>query len=287
MKLQNVFLITALAVTLHAQAHFDVATIKLSGAIDGEHCMDGPAPGRITMKCITLHDVIQAAYGIFANPAAPIVNNLKPLQIVGGPGWINSDHYDFEAKASGNPPLEIMAGPMTQALLEDRFKLKVHRETREQPVYSLTVAKSGLKIQPTKETCAPRDLTAMMTPPAPGQPAPIFCGTMRRPTFKGQNMTMGFRAMTMEDFSAFLSSSLDRTVLNKTGIAGMYDITLEFAIDDTTRKFPGAAFAATQPATDPGPSIFTAIQELGLRLESDKGPVEFLVIDHVEKPSGN
>jgi uncharacterized protein (TIGR03435 family) len=91
--------------------------------------------------------------------------------------------------------------------------------------------------------------------------------------------------MRMEDLSAYLSGNLDRPVIDKTGIAGTFDFQLQFAIDDTTRNFPGAR--AATPSDDPGPSIFTAIQSLGLKLESAKGPVEFLVIDHVEKPSGN
>jgi uncharacterized protein (TIGR03435 family) len=211
----------------------------------------------------------------------PIVPS--PIKISGGPGWIDSDRYDIEAKADGNPPGEIMAGPMTQALLEDRFKLKVHREAREQPVYSLTVAKGGLKIQPLTEPCVTRDLLAMMA--ARGAPPSNICGSVRRPTVKGQNMTVDLRSMTMANLAAYLSGTMDRTVLDKTSTPGIFDMKLEFVIDDTTRNFPGAR--AATPSADPGPSIFTAIQQLGLKLESDKGPVEFLVIDHVEKPSEN
>ena len=100
-------------------------------------------------------------------------------------------------------------------------------------------------------------------------------------------MTWELHAMNMTDFSAYLTLRLDRPVINKTSVAGIFDLHLEFALDETTPGFPpGRGGPATQ-ATDPAPSIFTAIQQLGLRLESDKGPVEFLVIDHVEKPSAN
>ncbi len=98
-------------------------------------------------------------------------------------------------------------------------------------------------------------------------------------------MTVDLRSMTMANLAAYLSGTMDRAVLDKTAVPGIFDMKLEFVIDDTTRNFPGAR--AATPSADPGPSIFTAIQQLGLKLESDKGPVEFLVIDHVEKPSEN
>jgi uncharacterized protein (TIGR03435 family) len=287
MKLGNVLFAAALAVaTLYAQTQtrFEVATVKPSGPQDFEHCAgDGPSPGRISWKCIPLRELIQQSYASFANGVLPAFPS--PVKITGGPGWIDSDRFDIEAKASGNPAAEVMAGPMTQALLEDRFKLKLHRETREQPVYSLTVAKGGLKIQPLTEPCAARDLMAMMKPPAPGAPPPNYCGTVRKPMIKGQNMAIDLRSMTMQNLAAYFSTTMDRTVLDKTSVAGIFDMKLEFVIDDSTRGFPGARAAV--PTGDPGPSLFTAIQQLGLKLESDKGPVEFLVIDHVEKPSEN
>jgi uncharacterized protein (TIGR03435 family) len=264
--------------------HFEVASIRPNSIQDFEHCAgDGPSPGRLTSKCATLQSLIQQAYGAFGDGRMPIVP--KTIPISGGPSWIGADHFDIDAKAEGNPPMEMMAGPMLQRLLEDRFKLKVHRETREMPVYALTVAKGGLKIQPLTEACTPLDMATVMAPPAPGQKRPNFCGSPGRPMIKGQTMTLNLRAMRMEDLSAYLSGNMDRSVIDKTGVNGIFDFQLEFAIDDTTRNFPGARAAV--PSDDPGPSIFTAIQNLGLKLESTKGPVDFLIIDHVEKPSDN
>jgi uncharacterized protein (TIGR03435 family) len=212
-----------------------------------------------------LKELIQFAYGLYANGRTPTP---APLQISGGPGWIDSDRFDIEAKAEGDASEEMMAGPMLQTLLEDRFRLKVHRETRERPVYALTVAKSGLKLQPLKEACHPPDP----------------CGVAKmRPN--GQNMTLDVHAMGMVDFAGSLG--LDRPVIDKTGVAGIFDFHLEFVLDGAT---PGNPFGNHDPASSgdgAAPSIFTAIQALGLRLESAKGPVEFLVIDHVEKPSAN
>jgi uncharacterized protein (TIGR03435 family) len=284
MTLRNVFIMAALAASLRAQTRtqFEVASIKPSGAADDQHCEGGGvSPGRLAIPCATLRELIQYAYGFYANgmTMAP-----RQLQILGAPAWTDSRHYDLEATAENHERGEMMAGPMLQALLEDRFHLKVHRETREQPVYSLTIAKSGLKTEPLREACIPRDVLAEEERPAPGQKPPNFCNIVRMRS-NGRDMTFDGHAMTMADLAASLG--LDRKVIDKTGIAGIFDFHLEFALDGTTPGTPfgrGPAFAQPDNAS---PSIFTAIQELGLRLESDKGPVEFLVIDHVEKPSEN
>jgi uncharacterized protein (TIGR03435 family) len=266
---RQVLAAAALAVlTLHAQhpeprPQFDVATIRPSPSElnFGPHCEGGSeSPGRLTLRCITVQDLIHFAYGgRTASPQTP--------QISGGPRWIDSDRFDIEAKADGNPSDEMMAGPMLQTLLEDRFQLKVHREIRERPVYVLTVAKSGLKLQPLQHACQ--------------VPDPCGIGKMRS---NGQNMTLDVHAMSIADFSGSLG--LDRPVIDKTGVAGLFDFHLEFVLDGATPGFP---FGSHEPTSGDGagPSIFTAIQKLGLKLESAKGPVEFLVIDRVEKPSSN
>jgi uncharacterized protein (TIGR03435 family) len=172
---------------------------------------------------------------------------------------------------------------MLRALLEDRFKLRVRRETREVPVYVLTAVKSGSKLQPFKEgTCTPIDLTKPPSPPTPGQTP--GCTSMISGSAKGPNMARVFmQATTVDEFSKALGFVLGRPVINRSGITGLFDFRLEYAIDETT----GGTRVA--PSDEPaGPSIFTAIQEqLGLKLESAKGPGERLVIDHVEKPSEN
>jgi uncharacterized protein (TIGR03435 family) len=173
---------------------------------------------------------------------------------------------------------------MLRALLEDRFKLKIRRETREVPVYVLSAAKGGLKLQPYKEgTCTPIDLTKPLSPPVPGQKP--GCTSMISGSAKGPNMARVYmQATTVDEFSKALGFVLARPIINKSGIAGLFDFRLEYAFDETTGG-PARATPSDEPA---GPSIFTAIQEqLGLKLEPAKGPREFLVIDHVEKPSGN
>jgi uncharacterized protein (TIGR03435 family) len=119
-----------------ARAAFDVATIKLNaGSTSGARTQPLPG-GRLHVENQSLRALIKTAYRVL------------DWQISGGPGWIDSEHYDIEAKADGNPPLLAIVGPMLRALLEDRFGLKVHRETRQLPVFALSAVKKGLKIQP-------------------------------------------------------------------------------------------------------------------------------------------
>jgi uncharacterized protein (TIGR03435 family) len=177
----------------------------------------------------------------------------------------------------------MMMGPMLQALLEDRFRLKVHRETRDGPVYALTVAKSGLRIQPLKDPCVRRELMAGIAPLEPGQKPPNYCNSTNV-QMNGPSITMDMRAMSMTFFAGNISPGLDRPVIDKTGVEGVFDIHLEFAPDQSTPGYMGGGKPATDGAAQ---SIFPAIQELGLKLEPARGPVEFLVVDRVERPSEN
>jgi uncharacterized protein (TIGR03435 family) len=199
------------------------------------------------------------------------------VPVEGGPGWINSDFYYIDAKSDAPETQGMMRGPMLQALLEDRFQLRIHRETRDVPVYALTVAKGGPKLPRTVEgSCIPFDRTRR---PPDGKP---WCA-LTRSVRKGPNLTWEARSLTLAAFSKTLG--LDRPVIDKTGIAGVFDFHLDFAPDDTSAsRHPDGG--AADPAG--GPSLFTALQEqLGLRLDPTRGPAEFLVIDRVERPSGN
>ena len=251
-----------------------------------------PRPGRLQIGCVTLQNLIQVAFAGIVN-GKPIMRQLK---IIGGPGWLQSDFYSIAANADGPVPVEVMIGPMMQALLEERFKLKVHRETREEPVYSMTVGKNGLKVQPAVEgSCTPIDPNHPPEPPAPGQPMPNFCGRQSTRIDKGL-VKAELLGITMKELSDRLSSQFGRLVVDKTGVAGRFNINLEFAQDPTMRGFggrgPGDASRGGEPSplpADPvGPTIFTALEDqVGLKMASDKAPVEYLVIDHVERASDN
>ena len=245
-------------------------------------------PGRLTASA-PLRVLMQAAY------------HVQPFQIVGGPGWAEWDGYAVDAKASGNPQHAQMMLRL-QSLLEDRFQLRVHRESREMPVYALVPARGGLKLPlPRDGSCVEEEAP----PPGPGakharivekhpdytvyESAPR-CGGMDVPLeARGWHMRGGKVPMT--EFVRALSGLLGRTVSDQTGFSGVFDVDLEFRRDDTTAFDTRAGLAPPPPGVIPAkttsPSIFSAVQQLGLRLESTKGPVEVLVIDHVERPSAD
>jgi uncharacterized protein (TIGR03435 family) len=129
------------------------------------------------MQCNTVENLIMMAYVFFQNGSSPTI---KRMPVTGGPAWIRSEYYAVNAKAEGAAPVAQMMGPMLQTLLEDRFKLRIHHETKEGPVYVMTVAKGGSKLQPAKEgSCTPLDLNHLPPPPAAGQPPPNICGTQQ------------------------------------------------------------------------------------------------------------
>ena len=190
---------------------------------------------------VTLKTLIQSAYGV------------KDFQITGGPRWLDGDAYDVSARADAAGQLSNDdLKPMLQALLADRFRLKVHRETKEVSLYSLVVAKTGSKL---------REHTG------PGGPSG---GTLR----DSGKVTMNAVKVPIAMLAENLGRVLGRTVVDNTGLTALYDFRLEWAQDQT--------------ADATGPSLFTALQEqLGLKLESTRGPVEVIVIDSAEKASEN
>ncbi|MGH9629919.1 MAG: TIGR03435 family protein, partial [Bryobacteraceae bacterium] len=225
--------------------------------------------------------LIQRSYVRFAdgNPH-PHWPAIIPIQ--GGPAWIRSELFNISVKASGNPSQEMMEGPMMQALLEERFQLKMHRETREVPMYALTAAPGGLQLPSFQDGCIAMPSKATLPAPPPGQQ---YCKVM----VSAQSRAVYAQGSTLTEFSQLLSLVLDRPVIDKTGITGKFDIHLEFSIDQATPRFlPGGDLARFAKTPDPAvPSIFTAIQGLGLKLEAAQGPREFLVIDHIEMPREN
>ena len=253
-------------------------------------------PGRIAINCVPLARIAYFAYAGVGSMNHPLLNDApgNPDHIRGGPGWVRSDTFVIEAKAEGTPTREVMMGPMLRALLEERFQLKTHRETEEVPMYTLTVAKGGLKIKPLDpggctsttglSSLSREDLMAAVTGPKP--PCGNFTslgGEGTRKWILGGETLARFANQT-------LSSVMDRFVMDKTGVDGMFNIRLEFDLyDDNVRQGVfGGRFAGAKPeGLDPAVSIFTALEEqLGLKLEKSRGPREYLVIDTAEKPSG-
>lgn len=278
------------------RAEFDVASVKLDKNCPRNNPNGGPpAPGHITMNCTTVKTLIQSAYGALANGKTLDLSNIP--NITGGPSWMESEFYDVNAKTDHPVPVAEMAGPMLQALLEDRFQLKLHHDTKEGSVYLLTVAKGGHKLQPAKGDCEPFDLDHLPSQPKPGEPAPSFCGMPRNLNRQTPGkafqpgMKFEVKSGALDFFSGFLRSFVDRPIINRTGIDGKYDFMIEFVPEGRRPPppRPGSGDLGPAPQSDPGgPDIFEALQhQLGLTLEKGKGPVDMIVIDHLERPSEN
>jgi uncharacterized protein (TIGR03435 family) len=235
---------------------FEVATVKAadSDAKSGRYItMQGA--NRFVEKDYTLKLLIAAAY------------DLNPRTISGGPAWITTDHYDIQAVTPGDVrPDHDEQMSMLRSLLADRFKLTFHREPKVFSIYQLELAKNGPKLK--ESTARPDDPVVV----GPGVVYP------QRIVLPGRNATMG-------NFVSLLQRAiLDRPVVDKTGLSGRYDFDLDWAPDET--QFGGDVPPATATATSP--PLFEAIQqELGLKLEATKGPVDALVVDTAERPAAN
>jgi bla regulator protein blaR1 len=257
---------------------FEVASIKPSAPDQHGTFIRSSPGGRLDINNMPLKELIVLAWRI------------QPFQVSGGPSWIESAHYDISAKSEGNPQ-QGENFLMVQSLLTDRFQLKIHHETKELPVYALVVANKDGKLGPqlteSKEgSCTQFDRSKPLPPPEPGQPPALGCGGM----WMGPDRITAV-GIPISQLSPVLSRILGRTVLDKTGLTGNYNIKAQWTPDQSQLQALAAGAPADEPVPqfDPnGPSIFTALQEqLGLKLESQKGPVDILVIDHVERPSEN
>jgi uncharacterized protein (TIGR03435 family) len=257
---------------------FEVASVKPNTSAGPNQIRVGmPGNGRFNITNMPLAELIRFAY------------ELQPFQLTGGPDWVNSQRFDVTATTDGNPG-PVVIRQMLQSLLAERFNLAVHTETRDMPIYELVLARSdgrlGEKLRPAGPDCAPMTMPPGMKPPPP-PPAPLPAPAGARPGAPGcptifGNGFMSARRISIEQLARNLARTVRRIVVDKTGLSGFYDADLEFMPDGPLpQQAPGAPqFPA--PSSD-APSIYTAMQEqLGLKLESARGPVEQLVIDRVE-----
>jgi len=229
---------------------FEVASVKRSQADSGGMTMTSDL-GRLTLRSVTLKFCIEVAY------------HARDYQLSGGPGWFGSESYDIDAKAAG-PAKDSELYLMLQALLAERFKLSLHRETKEAPTYALVVGKNGIRVHEVEI----------------GDGAEL---RVSRDRLTG-------RKVPMSRFAEALSNLLGRPVQDMTGLSGVFDFSLTWTPDESLPTQKPGVQGDVAPAAEnaSNPSIFGAVQEqLGLKLEARKGSVEILVIDHAERPTQN
>jgi uncharacterized protein (TIGR03435 family) len=262
------------------QRAFDVVSIKPSPP-GAQNRLPRISPGRVELFNATLKQLIASAYSRFP---------FDPREVVGGPAWIASERFDIVATMERPPQFDQtgMLGElngMLRALIEQRFGVKAHNEQREGDVYTLTFARSdrktgaGLRQVPDACAAALKELTGAA--PLPQRSGPPPC------SFGGPPGRLIGTGVTIAMFASVLSGNAGRTVIDRTGLAGSFDIEMNFDPSSTAQAPPGAP-PGPQPIDASKPSIFTALQEqLGLKLEPTRGPIDVLVIDQAERPTPN
>ena len=233
---------------------FEVASVKENTSGGFGAGIDYPAGGRLTAENMSPKMLIASAFRI------------QPFQISGGPSWFESAKYDIEGKS------ESIATPdqlreMLRTLLVQRFHLQSHEESKQMTVYTLSVAKGGIKMTPSK-----------------------FDENDRRNGVRSNRGRLSGQHVPVSILAQILSNQLSRVVIDGTNLSGVFDFILEWTPDVGEAPSAKDGMIPSQPSADApvAPSLVTALQEqLGLRLESSKGPVDILVIDHAEKPAAN
>ncbi len=259
---QRLALLVILATVTLAQENapkFEVASIKPSDPNSTNGGMRTAPNGGVTLSNMTLKNMLLIAYSV------------RDFQISGGPAWMESERFDVQAKPAGPATPQDMP-LMLRALLVDRFHLVVRKETKESTIYALVLARKDGKLGPKMivATCKPYDPAHPEPDSEPEKTEVKPCGMSAR---AGNLQALG---VSMEFLAAYVSSTVDRQAIDRTGLTGTYDVSLEWTPEN--RRADDNA----------GPSILTALQEhLGLKLESAQGPVDMLIVEHAEKPSEN
>jgi uncharacterized protein (TIGR03435 family) len=283
-------------------------------------------PGYASWGCVSLSQLIDQAYGGGPFPNNSLQNTIRvppgqrldmPKRIRGGPSWIESERFAIEIRLSGdttnltgsrhhNAVLTAM-GPALRAMLEDRFQLKLRKATEEQRMYALTLRTDFSMKVSAPEKCwnpedypRPPDLPRMqIQPPPPGWEGIPACGYRANGGTSRGNEAISFEHISLGEFAKYLSREMDRYVLDKTNTPGRFSFKLEYALDDNT---PGTietndmfARAGAEllrrtpppPVKADGPTIFKALEHLGLKLEPTRGPAEYLQIESAQRPRSN
>jgi uncharacterized protein (TIGR03435 family) len=288
----SVFLCAALAIAVIATvrgqqpapaqpppAVFEVASVKPNQSGELGIRMQIPGTDRFTATNVPVRELIRMAY------------DTQDVRLVGGPDWIRSERFDIVAKSEQPFPAWGPAGPpmplllMLRALLADRFGLVIHQETRELPVYALVLAREDRRFGPdlnaSKLDCASQARAGRAGPPPgpPANPAEPTCGMRIAP---GQMVIGG---TPISQLASVLSQFVQRVVLDRTQLTGPFDLRLSWTPERMPQGTPPPGAPPLPPVDPNGPSLFAALQEqLGLKLESTRAPLEVLVIDRVDRP---
>jgi uncharacterized protein (TIGR03435 family) len=275
MQLTVAILIGAVAVAAQSAApaqvaaQFDVATVRRNVSAETGAEMRVEPSGQVTIRNYTLFHIIRNAYGV------------QPFQIVTGeraPDWLDRDRWNIVAKPPDGTKGDQQRITMLQNLLADRFTLVVTRETREMPVYALVVARAdgrlGPQLRPSNDECGALRAARAAGSPAASLPNPSrgFCGT------RAGNGSVATSGVPLADFARNLAPMTGRFVVDRTGLTGPYDLDVKWTPDQVAANAPAGAL------TD-GTSLFAAIQEqLGLKLEPQRAPVDVVVVESAERP---
>lgn len=252
-----------------------------------------PSPNRLFVPCLPVRGIIRLAF-------LPGQNPRDRDRLVGGPDWLDSERFTIEGVADASVPRATLTGPMFQAVLVERFGLKVRRETRQVRAYALTPVPRGSSVAALREGECVQGQS-----PQPQRPRKPDCELVKRAATeppltlsrllersgqawidrRGNDRVYHALPVTMDALTLFLDSILDRPVTNGTGLMGLFDIRLEFSPEGTIPAVDPALLAADPPRA---PSIFTALQEqLGLRLEPGQAASDVIVIESIERPKPN
>ncbi len=255
---------------------FEAASIKLNPGCNGNE-LPTITPRRLVLKCISIRGQIRRWSA----------ERTRRVEILGGPAWLDKDRYDITAVTAENTSAEQMMGPMMRQLLEERFQLQAHKDQKVTPVFRMTVAASGLKIKASKTECVSLKLGELPTL-SDGEK---YCG-YGASNIQGSLMIQDRHGLTIPEFISTINFYAGRPIVDGTGLTGRFDFHMEF-VRERNGGGPvllnGEATLMPNDAADPtGPSIFTALRDqAGLVLTPDKIPLEVIVVDRAEKPSGN
>jgi uncharacterized protein (TIGR03435 family) len=252
---------------------FEITSVKANRTGDRSSRFQLLPGGRFVATNTTVRALLQSAYRF----------DFLPFQVIGGPSWLDSERFDVEGRAAASTPSPADVDAMVRSLLVTRFRLVYSRETREMPIYHLTRARADGPLGPQLRTASkPCDRTLVtVNTPTPDPNAPPRCGARAaRGTGGPTNQRIEGVGATLDDLAQRLAAPARRIVVNRTNISGLFDYEVEFTPDNNQ--------AGGDAAPDTGLALFTALQEqLWLRLESARGPVDVLVIQSAERPEEN